>query len=176
MAPGSRALSQNWSTGSSLSPPAAAAAGTVRFSKSLSYALNLNAPSISSTDNAEVQRKGGARSFRGKGSASTSVLTTGSNPMAKKNPSGKATRRPGTGSWTKPLPGPTTSSAATITDRNKLGVMSSPAFAEAASRRQVVRSELYTQRCRAPLAMTTLGTFHQTIKDKFSLSSKYLLI
>ena len=113
MAPGSRALSRNWSTGLSLSPPAAAAAGTVRFSKSLSYAPNLNVPSISSTANAGVQRKGGAKSFPGKGSASTSAPITGSNLIAKRNPLEKATRHPGTGLSIKSLHGPTTSSAAT---------------------------------------------------------------
>ena len=125
MAPGSRALSRNWSTGSNLSAPAAAAVGTVRFSKSLSYVLNLNVPNTSSTDNAEGQPKDGARSFREKGSVSLSALITGLNLMAKRNPSEKATHRPGTGPSTKSLPGPTTSLAATITDRNKLGLTSS---------------------------------------------------
>jgi hypothetical protein len=62
----------------------------------------------------EAHRKDGAKSFREREGASTPGPTTGSNRTGRKSLLKRTTSRPGTGPWTKPLPGPTISSAAII--------------------------------------------------------------
>ncbi len=74
-------------------------------------------PNFFSTTSVEAHRKDGVEFFREREGAFTSGPTNASNRTGKKSLSKKATSRPETGPWIKPLPGPTISSAAIITRR-----------------------------------------------------------
>ena len=110
----SRAHLWSWNTGSSFSPPAAAAAGIARFRRWPFCAPNPNVRNFSSTANVEVPQQGGAKSFRERKGVFTSGPMTGSNRIERRSLSKKATFRPETGLWIKPLPGRIISSASII--------------------------------------------------------------
>ena len=86
MAPGSNLLSRSWNIGSSLSAPAASAAGIALFWRLPFSVPSRNALNFFSTANAEAPRKDGAKSSRGKRDVSMSGPITGSSLMEKKNP------------------------------------------------------------------------------------------
>ena len=115
---------RSWNTGSSSSPPAAAAAGIARFRRWPFCAPNPSVRNFSSTANVEAPQQGGAKFFQGRKGAFTSGPTTGSNRMAKRILSKKGTFHPATGVWIKPLPGPTISSAVIITREMRLPLAS----------------------------------------------------
>ena len=109
-----RAHLPSWNIGSSFSPPAAAAAGIARFRRWPFCAHNHSVRNFSSMANVEAPQKVGAKFFRGRKGAFTCGPTTGSKRMARRSLSKKATFRPETLPWIKPLPGLTTSSVAII--------------------------------------------------------------